>query len=164
MFMRCIPMLFYGDELAYTNDYSYLQDPGKSYDNRWMHRPIMHWERNEKRKDQTSFEFRIFNETKKLIATRNQLEMISDTKNVTWMTPHNIHVAGFIRTGENKKLYCLFNYKNTASFVTWYAFKEHGERPSILHDHWSGNDYPVGNDNEYFVLPPYSFALLEAIQ
>ena len=164
MFMGGIPMLFYGDELAYTNDYSYLQDPGKSYDNRWMHRPIMHWERNEKRKDQTSFEFRIFNETKKLIATRNQLEMIRDTKNVTWMTPHNIHVAGFIRIGENKKLYCLFNYKNTASFVTWYAFKEHGERPSILHDHWSGNDYPVGNDNEYFVLLPYSFALLEAIQ
>ncbi len=38
-FIGGLPMLFYGDELGYTNDYSYLDDPGKSYDNRWMHRP-----------------------------------------------------------------------------------------------------------------------------
>jgi amylosucrase len=162
MFMGGIPMLFYGDELAYTNDYSYLQDPGKNYDNRWMHRPIINWERNEKRKEKGSFENRIFSETQKLIATRKALEVISDTKNVTWMTPHNIHVAGFVRANENKKLYCLFNYKHTASFVTWYAFKEHGERPTILHDHWTGQDFKVGHDNEYFVLPAYGFAILES--
>jgi len=164
MFMGGIPMLFYGDELAYTNDYSYLQDPGKSYDNRWMHRPIMNWERNHKRNEKGSFENRIFSETQKLIATRKSLAVISDTKNVTWMTPHNIHVAGFVRANEDKKLYCLFNYKNTASFVTWYAFKEHGERPTVLHDHWSGQDFKIGNDNEYFVLPPYGFAILEAVK
>ncbi len=163
MFMGGIPMLFYGDDLAYTNDYSYLQDAGKSYDNRWMHRPIMNWDRNEKRNEEGSFEHRIFSQTKKLIATRNGLDVISDTKNVTWMTPHNIHVAGFVRANESKKLYFLFNYKNTASFVTWFAFKEHGERPSVLHDHWTGTDFKVGNDNEYFVLPPYSFAILEAV-
>jgi amylosucrase len=163
MFMGGIPMLFYGDELAYTNDYSYLQDPGKSYDNRWMHRPIMNWDRNEKRKQAGSFEARIFSETQKLIATRNGLDILSDLKNVTWMTPHNIHVASFIRSYDNKKLYCLFNYKNTASFITWYAFKEHGERPAQLKDHWTGLVHQVGNDNEYFVLPGYGFALLESI-
>jgi amylosucrase len=164
MFMGGIPMLFYGDELAYTNDYSYLQDPGKSYDNRWMHRPIMNWDKNEKRNSEGSYENIIFSNTQKLIATRKALDVISDTKNVTWMTPHNIHVAGFVRANENCKLYCLFNYKHTASFVTWYAFKEHGERPSVLHDHWSGQDHKVGNDNEYFILPPYSFAILESIK
>jgi amylosucrase len=163
MFMGGIPMLFYGDELAYTNDYSYLQDPGKSYDNRWMHRPVMNWDRNEKRKEAGSFEARIFRETKKLIATRNALDILSDLKNVTWMTPHNIHVASFIRSYDNKKLYCLFNYKNTASFITWYAFKEYGERPAQLKDHWTGLVHQVGNDNEYFVLPGYGFALLESI-
>jgi amylosucrase len=163
MFMGGIPMLFYGDELAYTNDYSFLQDPGKSYDNRWMHRPVMNWERNEKRNLPGSYEARIFNETKKLIATRNALSIISDLKNVTWMTPHNIHVAGFVRSVENKKLYCLFNYKASASFVTWYAFKEHGERPSKLKDHWTGEIHAVGNDHEYLVIPAYHFVLLESI-
>jgi amylosucrase len=164
MFMGGIPMLFYGDELAYTNDYSYLQDPGKSYDNRWMHRPIMNWDKNEKRNSEGSYENIIFSNTQKLIATRKALDVISDTKNVTWMTPHNIHVAGFVRANKNSKLYCLFNYKHTASFVTWYAFKEHGERPSVLHDNWSGQDHKVGNDNEYFILPPYSFAILESVK
>lgn len=163
MFMGGIPMLFYGDELAYTNDYSFLQDPGKRYDNRWMHRPVMDWKRNENRNKDNSFQHRIFSETQKLITIRKALPVISDTKNVTWMTPHNIHVAGFVRTNEKTKLYCLFNYKDTASFVTWYAFKEHGERPSVLHDHWTGQDFKVGNDNEYFVLPPYGFAILESV-
>jgi amylosucrase len=164
MFMGGIPMLFYGDELAYTNDYSYLQDPGKSYDNRWMHRPIMNWDKNEKRYQEGSFENIIFTQTQKLIATRKRLSVLSDTKNVTWMTPHNIHVAGFVRNHENKKIYCLFNYKDAASFITWYAFKEHGDRPSVLLDHWTGLEHKVGNDHEYFVLPPYGFALLEAIK
>jgi amylosucrase len=41
-----LPMIFYGDEVGYTNDYSYLNDPGKSYDNRWMHRPLIDWNKN----------------------------------------------------------------------------------------------------------------------
>ena len=47
-FLGGLPMVFYGDELGYTNDYSYLQDPGKSYDNRWMHRPVIDWKKNER--------------------------------------------------------------------------------------------------------------------
>jgi amylosucrase len=49
-FLGGVPMIFYGDESAYTNDYSYLDDDGKSYDNRWMHRPVIHWEKNDRRK------------------------------------------------------------------------------------------------------------------
>lgn len=163
MFMGGIPMLYYGDEMAYTNDYSYLNDPGKSYDNRWMHRPIIDWNKNEQRHQKGTIEARIFNETKQLIQIRKSLPIVSDLKNVTWMTPHNIHVAGLIRSYENKKLFCLFNYKHTASFVTWFAFKEHGIRPAQLKDHWTGLTHHVGNDNEYFVLGGYQFAILEVI-
>jgi amylosucrase len=159
-----IPMLFYGDELAYTNDYSYLQDSGKSYDNRWMHRPIMNWEKNEKRKNSSSFEGRIFLATQKLIEIRKSLPILSDHKNITWMTPHNIHVAGFVRSIENKKLFCLFNYKHAGSYITWHAFKEHGMLPIRLLDHWTGESYQVGNDHEYFILPAYSFAILEVLE
>ena len=44
-------------------------------------------------------------ETQKLINIRKQLPILRDMKNVTWMTPHNIHVAGFIRHDANKKLF-----------------------------------------------------------
>ena len=163
MFMGGIPMLYYGDEMAYTNDYSYLNDPGKSYDNRWMHRPIIDWNKNEQRKKKGSLEYRIFNATKQLIQIRKALPILSDFSNVTWMTPHNIHVASFIRSFEDKKLFCLFNYQPADSFVTWYTFKEHGIRPAQLKDHWTGLTHHVGNDNEYFILGAYEFAILEVI-
>jgi len=48
MFLGGLPMLFYGDEVGYENDHSYLNDPGKSSDNRWMHRPVIDWKKNKR--------------------------------------------------------------------------------------------------------------------
>ncbi|GGO23974.1 alpha-amylase family protein [Deinococcus humi] len=38
-----IPLLYMGDELALTNDYSYADTPEHAADNRWVHRPRMDW-------------------------------------------------------------------------------------------------------------------------
>jgi amylosucrase len=162
-FIGGVPMLFYGDEAAYTNDYSYLNDPSKSYDNRWMHRPVIDWDKNERIHQKGTVEEKIFSATKKLISLRKKLPVIADLKNITWLTPHNIHVAGFLRSWEKDKLYCLFNFSNRISYVTWYAFKEHGPVPSELYDHWNEKKYTVGNDHDYFAMEPYSFCLLEAM-
>jgi len=59
-FLGGVPVIFYGDEAAYSNDYSYLDDSGKSYDNRWMHRPVINWAKNERRKEKGTPEQRIF--------------------------------------------------------------------------------------------------------
>jgi amylosucrase len=87
--------------------------------------------------------------------------VVGDYSNITWITPHNIHVAAYIRERNGKRLFCVFNFAGSASFLTWFAFKEKGNPPSALFDHWSGETYTVGNDHEFFVLPPYGFALLE---
>lgn len=156
-----IPMLFYGDEIGYTNDYTYLSDPGKSYDNRWMHRPVIDWDKVQRRNEAGTIEERIFSGIQKLIQIRKEFPVLADYKNLTWLTPHNIHVAGFLRTHHQDKLYCLFNYNRKPSFVTWHAFKEHGHVPSEIYDHWSGRKYKVGPDHEYFVLEPYQFCIIE---
>ncbi len=161
-FMGGIPMLFYGDESGYTNDYSYLNDPAKNYDNRWMHRPVIDWKKNEKIEEKNTVEEKIFSATQRLISLRNKLPMVSDFKNLSWLPPYNIHVAGFLRKYNNEKLYCLFNFSNKASYITWYAFKEHGKIPKEIYDHWSEKKYSVGSDHEYLVMEPYSFCLLEA--
>ena len=160
-FIGGIPMIFYGDELGYTNDYSYLNDCSKSYDNRWMHRPIIDWEKNKRIEELGSIEERIFSSTKKLLNLRRSLDVVADHKNLTWLTPHNIHVAGYLRSNENKKLYCLFNFSNESSFLTWYAFKENRVAPEKLYDHWQDKLFTVGKDHEYLILEPYQFYLLE---
>lgn len=163
MLLGGIPMLFYGDEVGYTNDYSYLVDPGKSYDNRWMHRPVIRWEKNDQRKVSGSVEQRIFSATQQLIQLRKSITAFSDQKNITWLTPHNIHVAGFIRHSEGKHYYCLFNFNSKAAYITWFLFKEHGFAPTELQDHWSGKKQKVGPDHEYLVMEPYQFAVFELL-
>jgi amylosucrase len=160
-FLGGVPMLFYGDEEGYINDYSYLDDPGKSYDNRWMHRPVIDWQKNEKRNIEGTIEHRVFSATQKLISIRKNLELLGDYKNLTWLTPHNIHVAGYVRTFENQRLFCVFNFSKEASFLTWFAFKQYGSIPVKMVDHWSNKEITMGPDNEYLIIEPYSFYLLQ---
>ena len=162
-FLGGVPMLFYGDEVGYTNDYSYLLDSGKSYDNRWMHRPVIDWSKNKRVEEPGTEENQVFNATQRLISIRKQLDMVADHSNLQWMTPHNIHIAGFIRTLGDEKLFCVFNFKDKPSYLTWFAFKEHGYAPVQLKDHWSETLYDVGEDREYLVIPPYGFLLLQPV-
>jgi amylosucrase len=161
-FLGGLPMIFYGDEAGYTNDYSYLQDPGKSYDNRWMHRPVIDWEKNKRINTEGTIEHQVFHATQKLIRIRKKLFAIGDYKNLTWMTPHNIHIAGYLRTFEDQKIYCLFNFTDQEAYLTWFAFKEHGAAPAVLYDHWNEKEIEVGYDHQYLVLEPYQFLILEA--
>jgi amylosucrase len=156
-----VPMIFYGDEAGYTNDYSYLNDPGKNYDNRWMHRPVIDWTKNEKRNKQGTVEQLIFSATQKLISLRKKIVAAGDYKNLAWLTPHNIHVTGYLRTFEDQQLYCLFNFLDKPSHLSWVAFKEHGPAPATLFDHWQEKNYKVGDDKEHLILEPYQFLLLE---
>ncbi|SEM67850.1 amylosucrase [Loktanella fryxellensis] len=40
-----IPLIYMGDEVGLTNDHSYLADPARADDGRWMQRPAMDWGR-----------------------------------------------------------------------------------------------------------------------
>jgi amylosucrase len=162
-FIGGLPVIFYGDELGYTNDYSYLSDPGKSYDNRWMHRPIINWEKEVKINDPKTIESKVFHATKRMIEIRKELMVFGDYKNLTWLTPYNIHVAGFIRKYEVQMVYCLFNFSDQASYVTWHAFKNHGAKSNKLYDHWTNKNFTVGSDHEYLIIPPYGFAVMEVL-
>ncbi|GAC1439036.1 MAG: alpha-amylase family glycosyl hydrolase [Sediminibacterium sp.] len=162
-FIGGLPMFFYGDEVGYTNDYTFANDPAKSYDNRWMHRPVINWEKNKRIEKKGSVEERIFSATQRLISLRKKIPVIADLNNLTWLTPHNTHVAGFLRAWDDDKLYCLFNFSNKTAYVTWYAFKEHGAIPSELYDYWNEEKHTVGADHEYFAMEPYSFCILQGI-
>jgi amylosucrase len=105
----------------------------------------------------------VFTGTQRLISIRKQLGVVADYSNLTWITPHNIHVAGYIRSLDEKRLFGIFNFKDKHSYLTWYAFKEQGYAPAQLQDHWSGKTYQVGDDREHLVIPPYGFLLLEPV-
>jgi len=161
-FIGGVPMIFYGDEAGYTNDYSYLGDPGKNYDNRWMHRPTIDWEKNKNIDIAGTIEQKMFSATQKLIGIRRQLPEVADYKNLDWLSPHNIHVAGYLRSYQGKRLFCIFNFSAHTAHLTWYLFKEYGNPPAQLYDYWQDQLHVVGPDHEYLEIAPYSFFLLGA--
>jgi len=160
-FIGGLPMIFYGDELGYTNDYSYLHDHSKSYDNRWMHRPVINWEKNKNIDIAGTVEQKVFSATQRLISLRKKLTVVGDYKNLVWLSPHNAHVAGYLRQQKEKRLFCLFNFSGQEAHVTWYLFKEYGNAPAKLYNFWNDELLTVGHDHEYLVAAPYSFLLLE---
>jgi amylosucrase len=160
-FIGGIPMVFYGDEQGYTNDYSYLDDNTKSYDNRWMHRPIIDWDKNKNAEVTGTTENRIFTLTKKLISIRSRIPVVADKKNLTWINTENDHVAGFLRAWGNDRIYCIFNFCNEQTSISWYTFKQNNMKPAALFDHWSDQVFNVGHDHEHLILQPYQFLILE---
>lgn len=162
-FIGGIPMIFYGDETGSTNDYSFMDDPAKYYDNRWMHRPVIDWDKISQIEKTGSVEQRIYSGTQRLISIRRSLSLLGDHKNLTWLPPHNKHIAGFLRTLEGRKLYCIFNFSPYTTGLTWYAFKQHGPVTERLFDHWTGLYFRTGHDHEHLLAEPYSFHLLEPV-
>lgn len=159
-FLGGVPMLFYGDELGYTNDYSYRNDSGKSYDNRWMHRPIIDWEKNKLVNSKNTIENKIFSATKKLLGLRASLTAVSDFKNLTWIHTANAAVTGYLRTYQDDRIYCVFNFSSNTQEIYWRAFQEHGTPFSTLLDLYSDTRITLGIDHEMLKLAPYQFMIL----
>ncbi len=92
-----IPLLYNGDALGVTNDYSYQDDPSKSNDNRWVNRPKINWERAELRNKQGTVEHSIFNALKKMIAIRKEVSAFADFNNREALDVNNEHLLCYIR-------------------------------------------------------------------
>ena len=163
IFSGGLPMLFYGDEVGYTNDYSYVQDPAKSYDNRWMHRPVVDWAKNEKRCQEHTVEHRIFKGTQKLIALRRNIRVLTDESNIIFAGMHNRHIVLFKRFNREEQVFFACNFSDRDAWLTWYAFRELGIQSDKLHNLCDGKVIFTGQDDEYLVIPPYNFMLLEEV-
>lgn len=161
LFVGGVPMLFYGDEAAYTNDYSYLEDTGKSYDNRWMHRPIIDWKKNAAVDKKDTVENKVFTNLQKLIQLRKSLKMLADLKNIHWLEVHNNSVIGFERYLNGEKVYFLFNFSLQAQDLTYYVLGASGDRPTSMIDLWSGKTISIGMDHEHLAFAPYQFYVLK---
>lgn len=92
-----IPLLYYGDETGTLNDYRYLDDETKSDDSRWAHRARIDWQRQERRHQSGSVEYRIFTALKKMIAVRKEIPAFADFNNRDLIPVENPNLFVFHR-------------------------------------------------------------------
>jgi hypothetical protein len=108
-----IPLLYLGDELGMTNDYSYRQNPAVADDSRWVHRPRFDWQLASQRTDPSTTAGRIFQTLRHLIQVRKGHPEFMDADTV-FVPTGNPHVLGYVRHG---RLLILANFSEYAQSV-----------------------------------------------
>ena len=154
-----IPLLYYGDEIATFNDYSYLDQPDKCNDSRWIHRPKIDWERAELRKKQGTIEHTVFNALKKMIAIRKETAAFADFNNRYLIDIENQNLFAFVRFDHNRpseRVLVICNFSAEAqqfdmATLSPSGFGSYGQ----LIDLYTGKS-PVHFKNQ-LVLQPYHF-------
>ncbi len=112
-----IPLIYLGDEVGALNDPSYVDDPGKAGDSRWVHRPARDAARYAQRLDPTTDAGRIYAGLQRLIALRKHLPVLQGGELTAFHT-HNPAVLGYLRGGDGSRLLVLGNF---SEFEQWVA-------------------------------------------
>ena len=110
-----IPLLYYGDEIGTLNDDSYLEDPDKMDDNRWVHRPNIDWSKAEQRHFPGTIEYDIFSGIKKMIAIRKEINVFADFNNRELIDVGNPNLFVFSRFNpqkSNDRVLVVANFNN----------------------------------------------------
>ncbi len=134
-----LPMIYSGDEVALPNNYDYLNDESKKYDNRWLHRSKMNWDLAENIGTSQSAQAQVYQNLKKLIAIRKQTAAFADNNDLIYIDYVNTHLLVYKKTDLNGgEVYVIANF---SEFNTIF------ER----------NIFPEFNDNKIYNLISESF-------
>ena len=113
-----VPLIYMGDEIGLLNDYSFLKEPDKREDNRWMHRPRMDWEKATRRSKQGTVEHRIFSGLRTLIEARKRTPHLHAAVPVEVLDPLHPHVFSFARPHPLGHLLALHNFTEEERLVS----------------------------------------------
>jgi amylosucrase len=92
-----IPLVYMGDEIGLRNDHSYLDDPDRAGDNRWLHRPAMDWAAAGRRHTQGTVEHRLFTGLTALAEARRRTPQLHAATPVDVVDLGHTHLLGFVR-------------------------------------------------------------------
>jgi len=111
-----VPLIYLGDEVGMLNDYSYVNDPTKMDDSRWVNRPRYPTQRYEERHDPTTIPGRLYAGFTKLIEARKQNEEFAGGRAMGFFTG-NGRVLGYQRLGPTATILCLANFSDDPEWV-----------------------------------------------
>lgn len=148
-----LPLIYMGDELGLLNDASYLDDPHRADDNRWMHRPVMDWEAAERRHDASSVEGRLWAGLRRLIAARRSTRAIHVQGVVEPVWTGNDHVFGLCREQAGETLLFVANFAAGPQPLSLEVLRERGFELSPAAAEPDGRAIETYHD--FVVLAPY---------
>lgn len=146
-----MPLIYMGDELGLPNDRSYLDDPDRAGDGRWMHRPPMDWALAAAAPEADTPEGRIWRGTRHVLAVR------AGNAALRGDVPSRI-----LRTGHDK-LFCVQRPGVDGTLTMLCNFTAERQQIETHRIEFKGDDVPVDlltgtrpeTEADRIVLPPY---------
>jgi amylosucrase len=139
-----LPLLYAGDEYGMINDYTYLHDPRKMSDSRWVHRCRRRWEAKEDLADVDTIEWRFFRETVKLFNLRKQLPALYDG-GMEVIETGNTHLFGYLRSHADQRLLVVANFAETSQRMSFDLLRPWGAGGHAI-DHLNGESVSLEQD------------------
>jgi len=107
-----IPLLYAGDEYGMLNDYTFLSDPTKVNDSRWVHRSRKRWAAADDLADQDTLEWRFFKEMAALFRLRKTLPALCNG-GLELVDTGNPYLFAYIREGGGQRLLIINNFSES---------------------------------------------------
>lgn len=150
-----IPLLYLGDEVGTLNDYGYSSVPALASDSRWVHRPVLIWERVERQRNPLTVEGQIYGGLCRLIAARQGCRAFRDA-GAEIVELGNDHVFAYVRQGAGARVLVLANFTEQEQVVDRNQLRIHGPGYEYT-DLVTGDRVAADQD---LVQTPYQFAWL----
>lgn len=109
-----IPVLYSGDEIGQTNDYTYKNDPDKCADSRYLHRGNFPWDKVE---NKDSVAMKIFDALRHIEDIRASHDVFSCNANVYTIETGCASVLGIVREYAGHELRAFFNFSNMDQLI-----------------------------------------------
>lgn len=122
-----IPIIYSGDEIGQLNDWSYVNDPDKAEDSRFLHRGSFRWEDAKKRGDPATRQGRLYAKLRQLETLRAEHPAFSAEADCWLLEPQNDHILAIGRYYRGEKLLALYNFdpeEQTALLCDPEAFRD----------------------------------------
>ena len=140
-----IPLIYMGDEVGMLNDYSYIDDPTRADDGRWMQRPTMDWTR---RVDPNGA--RILHDVKHILSTRRATPQLAGDVPTRVCETGATSLFAYQRLGDDHTITCVANFSDLPQSVPHDALNLVGPMTDLLTD----------VTDQQIVLSPYGIVWL----
>ncbi len=148
-----VPLIYMGDEIAMLNDRSYLDDPDKRHDSRWIHRPYMDWltvERIQAGDDQSPAA-RVFEGVRTIMARRGGTPELHARYPIRILETPESGIFAMAHDAPTGSLICVYNFTDYWTAVPGEWVLAAGARD--LFDALSDRLVTLSDGN--VALPPY---------
>ena len=154
-----IPLLYYGDEIGMLNDFSFMKDKEKANDTRWIHRPVIEWNKAERRHQRGTPEQQLFDGIARMIAVRKSTPAFADFNNRELIATGNPHLFAFMRSNPFEVGDDVLVVANFDAAPQSLSLSDLGNRGQFnfgrLRDLYSGEAPSLFKDQ--LVIPPFRF-------